>query len=491
MALQLRRGLAVEVATIVPAEGEPIYEIDTKKLRIGDGQTLAGTLISANLQNLDISVLTEGTKNVTVLQDNLTGKIRLANQVNTNAVTVSDTGTHVTGEFFVNTATITRLVFADGSVQTTADTANPDQALNTTSNVKFNSVDVKTNVLFGANTLSVSSTGTLLVNGSPIVGGNTFDQSLNTTNTATFAGVKTNLITTATGSPLLIDGGNSGGADIVIRAEMVDFLDSSGNLVFRTQAGQVLSNVTFRTSDIEGNTGLRVSAYDDSGNSGNITFITDYVGSPAGLEFNITSADTQVFPIAVLTATLSTLHTPVKILQTATLDQDLKLTSSGIVYFGTNTVTVSTTGTFLVNGSAIAGNPFNQSLNTSDNVNFNQINGVTLKNNELDFGSLVRHFSTATTLSSTNSTEILRYPKAKDASKVSIKARQGNNIHLTELSIITDGSDIWLTEYGTIFNSSSLGTFTAAIDSNDLVVKITPASASTMTVKVSSIQFSN
>jgi hypothetical protein len=48
--LQVRRGTAAEVAAVTPLEGEPVWETDTKKLRVGDGITAAGIIVG--LQNL-------------------------------------------------------------------------------------------------------------------------------------------------------------------------------------------------------------------------------------------------------------------------------------------------------------------------------------------------------------------------------------------------------------------------------------------------------
>jgi hypothetical protein len=40
--LQVRRGTAAEVASITPLQGEPVWETDTKKLKVGDGLALGG-----------------------------------------------------------------------------------------------------------------------------------------------------------------------------------------------------------------------------------------------------------------------------------------------------------------------------------------------------------------------------------------------------------------------------------------------------------------
>jgi len=55
MALRIRRGTDAERQTIVPAQGEPVYVTDTKKLFVGDGATQGGTLVGPQDQsNFDV-----------------------------------------------------------------------------------------------------------------------------------------------------------------------------------------------------------------------------------------------------------------------------------------------------------------------------------------------------------------------------------------------------------------------------------------------------
>ena len=144
MALQIRRGTQAELDAITPLEGELVYTTDNDKLYIGDGLAQGGILVSQNLNGLDTSLSTDSTL-LSLFNSVTTGSIRLAALGDTNIhVTVGSTGTAVTGPLYVNTANITRIVFGDGSIQTTADTANPDQSVNTTSNVKFNSAVIAT-----------------------------------------------------------------------------------------------------------------------------------------------------------------------------------------------------------------------------------------------------------------------------------------------------------------------------------------------------------
>lgn len=146
MALQLRRGLLGELNTITPDNGEPIWTTDAKRMYVGDGSTVGGILVSAGQ---DVST----TSNVTFA-----------------SVVVS------------NTATVGAIQFPDGSVQTTADTANPDQSLNTTSNVRFNSAVIATTATVTVLKFADGSTMTTADTANP-------DQALNTTSNVVFTSV--------------------------------------------------------------------------------------------------------------------------------------------------------------------------------------------------------------------------------------------------------------------------------------------------------------
>jgi len=153
MSLQIRRGTTAELATIVPDSGEPIWTTDAKKLYVGDGNTIGGNLVTAAQ---DVST----TSNVTF-----------------NTVVVT------------NTATVGAIKFPDGSIQTTADTANPDQSLNTTSNVRFNSAIIATTATVTAIKFADGSVQTTADEAN-------FNQTLNTYDNVAFN--KITIATTAT-----------------------------------------------------------------------------------------------------------------------------------------------------------------------------------------------------------------------------------------------------------------------------------------------------
>lgn len=163
MALQIRRGTYAELQTITPLEGELIYTTDTEEVYIGDGVTQGGILVTGSLADLDISSVDVPIPTTTLKDNNSTGTIVISDGASNYSVRVSTTGTYVTGPLVIlTTATITTLRFADGTTQTTADTANPDQALNTTSNVRFAGLTITNNLVVNgditANKLTIQYT---------------------------------------------------------------------------------------------------------------------------------------------------------------------------------------------------------------------------------------------------------------------------------------------------------------------------------------------
>jgi hypothetical protein len=61
--------------------------------------------------------------------------------------------------------------------------------------------------------------------------------------------------------------------------------------------------------------------------------------------------------------------------------------------------------------------------------------------------------------------------------KVLVQVKQGSNIHATELLLIHDGTDVYLTEYGTIYNSDILVTFDAIVTGGNVVIQATNTAA--------------
>jgi hypothetical protein len=59
---------------------------------------------------------------------------------------------------------------------------------------------------------------------------------------------------------------------------------------------------------------------------------------------------------------------------------------------------------------------------------------------------------------------------AYNAAKFIVKVVEGTTLHFVEISLITDGTDIWKVEYGTNTSDGSLGTFSTNL--NGTVVEL-------------------
>jgi len=61
----------------------------------------------------------------------------------------------------------------------------------------------------------------------------------------------------------------------------------------------------------------------------------------------------------------------------------------------------------------------------------------------------------------------------------------GSNIHVTEILLFHDGTDVYINEYGTSYNNGLRGSFSATLSSNTITLTFTPSpSATAMTIKV-------
>ena len=54
------------------------------------------------------------------------------------------------------------------------------------------------------------------------------------------------------------------------------------------------------------------------------------------------------------------------------------------------------------------------------------------------------------------------------SAKYFVQANSGSDFTTTEVILVQDGTNVWLTEYGTLQTGPSLGTFSADIDSGDV-----------------------
>ena len=66
-----------------------------------------------------------------------------------------------------------------------------------------------------------------------------------------------------------------------------------------------------------------------------------------------------------------------------------------------------------------------------------------------------------------------------------VQITRGSLYHVTTLNVLHDGTDVYLSEFGTIKTGSSLATFDADISSGNVRVRATPAFSSSTVFKIS------
>jgi len=92
---------------------------------------------------------------------------------------------------------------------------------------------------------------------------------------------------------------------------------------------------------------------------------------------------------------------------------------------------------------------------------------------------------TSTTVASTSATTIATHAAASFRTvKYLVQCTQGTDYHSTEINLIHDGTTVYITEYGTLFDNAALGTFDASISGGNILLKITAGSSTSMAVKV-------
>jgi hypothetical protein len=66
------------------------------------------------------------------------------------------------------------------------------------------------------------------------------------------------------------------------------------------------------------------------------------------------------------------------------------------------------------------------------------------------------------------------------SAKYTIQITSGSDYHVTEVLLLHNGSDVFITEYGTVYTNASLGNVTAAINSANVELLVAPTNSSSV-----------
>ncbi len=104
---------------------------------------------------------------------------------------------------------------------------------------------------------------------------------------------------------------------------------------------------------------------------------------------------------------------------------------------------------------------------------------------QFNTNNIIPQVVTSTSVASTSATTIASHAAATYRTvKYLVQCTQGTDYHSTEINLIHDGTTVYMTEYGTLFDNAVLGTFDATISSGNIILQITAGSATNMDVKV-------
>ena len=104
---------------------------------------------------------------------------------------------------------------------------------------------------------------------------------------------------------------------------------------------------------------------------------------------------------------------------------------------------------------------------------------------QFNTNNIIPQVVTSTTVASTSATTIASHSATTYRTiKYLVQCTQGTDYHSTEINLIHDGTTVYITEYGTLFDNAVLGTFDATISSGNILLQITAGSSSNMDVKV-------
>lgn len=104
---------------------------------------------------------------------------------------------------------------------------------------------------------------------------------------------------------------------------------------------------------------------------------------------------------------------------------------------------------------------------------------------QFNTNNIIPQVVTSTTVASTSATTIASHSATTYRTiKYLVQCTQGTDYHSTEINLIHDGTTVYITEYGTLFDNAALGTFDATITGGNILLQITAGSASSMTTKV-------
>ena len=95
--------------------------------------------------------------------------------------------------------------------------------------------------------------------------------------------------------------------------------------------------------------------------------------------------------------------------------------------------------------------------------------------------SVIEASSNSQTTSTTANNIVDSFAKATYRSaKYYVQITAGSDYHITEVLLLHDGSQVYVTEYGTVYSNTSLGNVSANINSSNVNLLVAPTNSSSV-----------
>ena len=144
-------------------------------------------------------------------------------------------------------------------------------------------------------------------------------------------------------------------------------------------------------------------------------------------------------------------------------------------------------GTIAASSATFTGNvSIGGTLTYEDVTNVDSIGIITARSGIEIGGPVILNLNTSTsttTSTSQGSVDTFSVTDYRSAS-YQVQITRGTEYHVTSLNIVHDGTDVYVSEFGTINTGSILATFTADINSGNVRILATPTSASSTVFKM-------
>jgi hypothetical protein len=451
------------------------------------GATVNSTIYTGTANNAN----NLGGSSLSTIQSQITGNAATAY---TNAIAIAANATNITSGTLANARLSSQVVNTSGNF-TVAGNINFTAANNffsTRVSVGANAIINTTALYIGNGTVNTVINSSSIATGNDVVNVSISSTSIALGNTGSFTVGNTTVNTTISSAAIRI--GNSTVNTVITSTS----IDTDGALVVLGTA--TLSNTISVTGNATFSNTINVASDAEIGGNiivrgnmtvnGSLTYATTSTSNG-----NFIPSSNNTFDIGSTTAVWRQGHFEnifvTTNVATANISVSNRSTFTGNATFS-NTITVVGNATFS-NTIAVTGNAtFSNTIAVTGNATFSNTVSVTgvatfssnaAINGSAVINSTVQHFANSYTF--TNSavaanidvTAATTYRSCEYMVQMMDTTVSPNRHHITKLLVIHNGTTAYITEYGTLFTVSSLGTLDVIIGGGNIALQLTPATS--------------